>query len=254
MNRKPKYIPGIYNYCDRWCERCFWTKRCQVYADLEKEGLNAPDFPSDKFWKSLSGNFAKTFKMLDIYMKEHNIVITQEEKEEIGRKHKKLKDRVKEHHLVTIAKNYVTKVDDIVDKWQAVFYPEHIETMAFSQPADPEEYMIKLGDAIEVIQFYHYQIQVKLMRALNGILDEDHPYELPEGTIKDSDGSAAISLMGIDRSMAAWSFLLDQLPNLEDEILECLSILKMLEIEIEKVFPEARNEHSKYWGGILVQC
>ena len=21
----PKYIPGIYNYCDRWCERCPFT-------------------------------------------------------------------------------------------------------------------------------------------------------------------------------------------------------------------------------------
>jgi hypothetical protein len=24
----PRHIPGVYNYCDRWCERCPLTSRC----------------------------------------------------------------------------------------------------------------------------------------------------------------------------------------------------------------------------------
>ena len=28
----PDFIPGIYNYCDRWCERCSMTDRCATYA------------------------------------------------------------------------------------------------------------------------------------------------------------------------------------------------------------------------------
>ena len=253
MTQKPKYIPGIYNYCDRWCERCLWTSRCRVYADLEKDDAINLDISADKFWNILSKNFGRTFKMIDKYMKDHDIVITVEEKEEAGRKEKILRDKVKEHHLVSLAKKYVEKVNDIVKKWQAVFYPEQIETMAFSQPSDPEEYLIKLGDAIEVIQFYHFQIQVKLMRALGSILDKDDNYDPPKGSINDSDGSAAVSLLGIERSMAAWSFLLDQLPQLEEEILECLAILKTLESEINKVFPDARSEHGRHWGGILAQ-
>jgi hypothetical protein len=27
-----RFIAGIYNYCDRWCERCRFTDRCRVYA------------------------------------------------------------------------------------------------------------------------------------------------------------------------------------------------------------------------------
>jgi hypothetical protein len=27
----PDHIPGIYNYCDRWCERCQLTSRCLNY-------------------------------------------------------------------------------------------------------------------------------------------------------------------------------------------------------------------------------
>jgi hypothetical protein len=92
------------------------------------------------------------------------------------------------------------------------------------------------------------------MRALGSILDKDDNYDPPEGYIRDSDGSAAVSLLGIERSMAAWSFLMEQLPQLEDEILECLAILKVLEAETDKTFPDARSEHGRHWGGILSQC
>jgi len=30
-----KFISGIHNYCDRWCERCHFTERCEVYAAEE---------------------------------------------------------------------------------------------------------------------------------------------------------------------------------------------------------------------------
>ena len=26
------FIPGIYNYCDSWCERCLYTSRCMNFA------------------------------------------------------------------------------------------------------------------------------------------------------------------------------------------------------------------------------
>lgn len=34
-----KFTPGIYNYCDRWCEKCPSSKRnkCYLYWDTEKE-------------------------------------------------------------------------------------------------------------------------------------------------------------------------------------------------------------------------
>jgi len=27
------FIPGIYNYCNRWCERCLYTEKCRLFAD-----------------------------------------------------------------------------------------------------------------------------------------------------------------------------------------------------------------------------
>ena len=35
------YLPGVYNYCDRWCGRCIFNSRCMVNATEEqvKESL-----------------------------------------------------------------------------------------------------------------------------------------------------------------------------------------------------------------------
>lgn len=32
-----KFTPGIYNNCDRWCERCNKTEKCYLYFDEQKE-------------------------------------------------------------------------------------------------------------------------------------------------------------------------------------------------------------------------
>lgn len=46
MAEDPRFIPGIYNYCDRWCERCPFTMRCMLYAmdQTEQSFPNARNF------------------------------------------------------------------------------------------------------------------------------------------------------------------------------------------------------------------
>jgi hypothetical protein len=34
MEVRDGFIIGIFNYCDRWCERCRFTGRCRMFADL----------------------------------------------------------------------------------------------------------------------------------------------------------------------------------------------------------------------------
>lgn len=41
MDTRDGFIIGIYNYCDRWCDRCRLATRCHVYVDeqLERQGI-----------------------------------------------------------------------------------------------------------------------------------------------------------------------------------------------------------------------
>ena len=51
----PKNIPGIYNYCDRWCERCSFTDKCSNYAisDEQFKGVDLNLEKEDEIFKIL---------------------------------------------------------------------------------------------------------------------------------------------------------------------------------------------------------
>ena len=43
MMDDPRLISGIYNYCDRWCERCAFVERCAVgIEELERWKRDTP--------------------------------------------------------------------------------------------------------------------------------------------------------------------------------------------------------------------
>jgi hypothetical protein len=68
---------------------------------------------------------------------------------------------------------------------------------------------------------------------------EETPQSL-NGFPKDSDGSAKIALIAIDRSIAAWGQMRQHLPQREDNILDILVHLDRLRRKTETVFPNAK--------------
>src|SRR4030042_2961488 len=70
-----RFIPGIYNYCDRWCERCPQTAHCLNFA-ISKEDSSDPetqDIRNEAFWKKLSGIFEETLELLKESAKEWGV-------------------------------------------------------------------------------------------------------------------------------------------------------------------------------------
>jgi len=53
----PRFISGVYNYCDRWCERCPLTSRCLTYTMEREEDVGDPasrditNRPSGSGWR-----------------------------------------------------------------------------------------------------------------------------------------------------------------------------------------------------------
>ena len=106
----------------------------------------------------------------------------------------------------------------------------------------PEADAASIRDAFEVIHWYQDQIWVKLMRALD--MDDIEREELDEEMREfpsDSDGSAKVALIGIDRSIGAWGTLLSHSAEAEESIVEILVHLARLREEIEQQFPDARR-------------
>ena len=98
----------------------------------------------------------------------------------------------------------------------------------------------ELEDAREVIQWYQYQIAVKTMRALSGRKEEIEDPEIADFP-KDSDGSAKVALIGIDRSIAAWRMMQLSLPDRVESIVPLILQLERLQQRLENSFPQARD-------------
>src|SRR2546422_9635312 len=68
LAENPDLISGIYNYCDRWCERCPFTSRCMVYATERAESISddpeSQDINNAKFWQKLEGIFRETHALI----------------------------------------------------------------------------------------------------------------------------------------------------------------------------------------------
>jgi hypothetical protein len=94
-------------------------------------------------------------------------------------------------------------------------------------------------DALEVIRWFQFMISVKIQRALGSRAHEAENPEFWAKVPKDSDGTAKIALIAIDRSIGSWATLLPVFPARQNATLEILALLSRLRVELEQEFPDA---------------
>jgi len=222
-----RFIPGIYNYCDRWCERCPQTARCLTFAVEEEDSdPEARDIRNEAFWKKMSGIFEETLELLKESAKEWGIDITTLDAANELRREKVKREAAENHLLCRAARSYSERVEDWLKKKEAFLF----ETAAASREG------VDLDEAFEVIRWYQSFVCAKIMRAIRGAMeDKEEPCdEFPS----DSDGSAKIALIAIDRSIAAWAVVQSYCG---EEALGIIAFLDHLRQAVEKAFPKARS-------------
>ena len=74
-NQDKKHISGIYNYCDRWCERCPFTSRCLNYKMSEEKFSDQEnlDVNNTAFWEKLTETLHETLDLLKEMAEEQGI-------------------------------------------------------------------------------------------------------------------------------------------------------------------------------------
>lgn len=242
------YIEGIFNYCDRWCEHCPMTQRCFVYASTQQ--LDTIEVDSDGemhngMIRQLEASFQLTIDLLNNLSAQQGFELT-DDPEVLEALHARMNHRVdtEQFPLSKLAKEYL----DLTHKWMETIDPdvlaidEDLQQAQMLQLPDrnPEQELKDLKNALDVVHWYYFQINVKLVRAQKSRIAVAEDPVFDEPMPKDSDGSAKVALIGIDRSIGAWRFLLPYFPAREETILN-LSILNRLRNLTEKEFPEARN-------------
>ena len=252
-------VSGIYNYCDRWCERCPFTARCLVFATEKADGAfddsEIDDLNNAKFWQKLESTFKQVRQMIVEWAEEEGIDLESLEGDTLLAEREQQRVDAKEHRLSLSARRYARMVQKWFEQELAIERSVHDDTTGTANSAEED---IDVSDAIEVIRWYQFFIPSKIFRALIGFEREPSAGEPapdnsgePAASAEDetltqmsenhSDGSAKIALIAIDRSLNAWRILQLSLPDKTVSILPMLVKLDRLRQATEAVFPRARD-------------
>jgi hypothetical protein len=242
-----KFIDGIYNYCDRWCERCTFTSRCRNYESTSKLSPEQLDMNNKAFWDNISANFKKTLEWVHKSAEKHGIDLSKpmskEEEKEYEQHESFLRKATKNHELTKLCNQYQKAARPFLEQREQLTEKARELAKEVHMGIKDEEVVLvtvkDISDSVEIIQWYLFFIDVKLQRALHGKLEDGEDYGYP----KDSDGSAKIALIAIERSMNAWMRLYESMSSSEDVALKSLSILAKLKEKALVEFPNAMQFH-----------
>ena len=235
MADEPVLIPGIYIYCDRWCERCAFTSRClqfRIEAEEMEQGNALQNFDALnlKFWQEMGKALVQAMRLIREIAAREGIEPDDLQKETIfSEPPESLQLDAREHPCATAAILYA----GMVNEWFAAVdeFSEVEESLLTLPPPTVEE-------PILVIRHYQYFIYPKIVRAIEGHLSKK---EAADSEMEvDVCGTAKVALIAIDRTLAAWSVLYGEYPAQEDSTLSILLHLDRLRRSVEVVFPAAR--------------
>ena len=255
------FIPGIYNYCDRWCERCPHTRRCRSFdmgRELELQQNFRTETERKAFWDSLDGVFLATReKLAQIAFGEEDDVAGEfgvelfeaEPSEDENAYHERRDGRRKAadaHPLTQQAHAYFEAarpwLDQSAEKLRGTL-DEIVQAARLELPKrSPAAELKQLQELSEVVRWYHSFIYVKMRRITSNLVGEDAEESDVVREAKDYDllGTSKVTLLALDRSMAAWARLMEKLPEEEAAILPLLARLDRLRKGLEAAVPQAR--------------
>ena len=244
LAKDPRFISGIYNYCDRWCERCGFTKRCMNYAlDADDSGKRETlDINNKEFWDKLHEIFSETLEMVKEDAKKMGIDLDSIDYEEAARLDEQIHKVIEEQPHIRAAMKYIEMTEAWFESNKKVLEEKAGELVTLVNAdipgARPDVEAVNIKDCIYVIRWYQHFIYVKLCRAASGMIRGE--FEEIEYCPEDANGSAKVAIIGIERSIAGWGRLMKYFSSQEDSILKILAKLQSLLRQSEEAFPDAR--------------
>lgn len=208
-------IPGVFNYCDSWCERCRLQQACEVYHDARcmEAGLAPERDPPEQEWHDLIDPAPLTPEDLAHYAAELETRDALTDKHPIARK----------------AHRYYRHVRD----WTLVQHPSR-------RPADP---VVQLAwDSIHALSL---TVEVKARRAVHELIDPPDDDEWPDrtqdprGVQSDGNGTTKLLRLILRELLDAWRVVAADPDERGVNPAAMMALLQDLDSELAAAFPYA---------------
>ncbi|MFD2201273.1 hypothetical protein [Shivajiella indica] len=241
----PNNIPGIFNWCDRWCERCPMTARCTLYQqEQEDRAILESDLSQEEKMEKIREKLTETLEMLGDSEEEFEMdfdEIDEEEQEEVMHEQEINEIKIDIHPISDLSESYMKESMEWLRKKRKdpVFIP-YFDIMYSEEkfPIPPSKEISKVINLLETVQWYQTMIPVKCRSAFNYLADksfwDDYPVEE-----RGYNGTAKVALLCVDNSIKAWKGLLFWSNNEEDSIMPLIEKLIEIKHMMESEFPDA---------------
>ena len=242
LAKSDKYIPGIYNYCDRWCEKCSYTKKCLSFEMSKSQFDSNISINNKKFWTDLEKSFGVVKELLNDYMEEYGIEPpSEEDNSKIEIEMKRVDEYVKSDPIIKESRLYTKVSGELLKEYD--YFSNSFNTA--TKDKDKLEQIGNLQEAIEIILFYNSLIFVKLSRALHAYYSND--VNDATGMEEDQLVSARIALSAVEKSMGAWHFILDNFDTNTDKVADIILHLNQIKLGVETTIPKVVGYKRPYF-------
>lgn len=216
----PNLVPGIYNGCDQWCHYCPATERCLAFKCR-------PDSGGGAIYENIEEKMLESMR----YLKACHEAEGLQPPEDLVRllNGERLSEPVK-----------CVPIDDALErmgKHYAVLATAFVATSSEPIPENPLPKREHGPTPFEVFLYYHVLIAAKVYRAIGSSQEAAR-----SGSTQarwDSDASAKVALIGIDRSDEALQVM--ALDDPDPRLAHMRKHLARLRREVSARFPSART-------------
>ena len=219
--RDPRIVPGIYRYCDQWCEQCCATERCLLFQCRQESARGRPGRSTQE--RLRAAEEIELTRQLD--------ACTPPTDETISFARAPVLDAARADALVAVALDYATRSGRFVEG-------RSVEGRTSSRRATSRTGLAPH----DVIRRFHSGIYAKTTRALVGATLAAGGMQAWHG---DAIGSAARVFAYAARSRAALALLADAADGRALELL-----LEGLVRGLEGQFPDVMSAHRRAWRAL----
>lgn len=230
-------IPGIYNYCNSWCERCALAHRCRVRADelgsdIENPGDILPDL---SFAETEFDEDEEVIEFVPDFDEQ-----AADTEAQVNLRKEQYKQLIMDNTAIAEANVAGALIDEVVRKIKVKLQsqpPTSVEGLTYHQQQKVEGREHRIQNLLDILSWYRFMLQVKTMRAVNG---KQHFVEGDEDPIQnDFNGSAKVIMLGAEHCIKAAEGLLHLFPEIEDDLLPLLACLQRYQTSMYHQFPAA---------------
>lgn len=239
-------IPGVYNFCDSWCERCLLTNRCRSFQMQQEVSTDQPVNHNASLVDQLTEALNLTKRYIEKLQTENPSLLvngpSEQEQQTLEEQVLACRHWTKEHPVATLASLYLKQTGDWLKTERGLLEKagqQQLQALNLGLCTE-DQAMVQLTvlkNAYEQIRWYRTLIPVKTMATLRAF---DEPAQ-DDDLLAYYNGKAKLVLVSIDRSLASWQTILHYYPEKLDGILDLLAGLNQLTRQIEALFPAARG-------------